>query len=809
MITYDEALSAARVGNALFFLGAGFSIDARNSEGEKLPNGQKFKKILADKMKISSDYNLDVISQHFIDIYGESELLAELKRKYIIASYVDEYNMMAVLGKAHIYTTNYDDLVEQIFSNATKKLRSFTLEDNCKSSNKGSFVLHINGKIENDTTSLENIRLTLGSYDTDFTLSPWIKYLSDDLKSVDAIFIIGHSLLADADIRRLVSSYKDKCFIIQHPEISDNERRILSSYGNVCENGVIQFIKDLSKATVPETSNEFAHLKLNSFRKLVCKSQLTEPSDQEEFDFFIKGDDSNNVYYQNIHGSFSSLINRHQIDTVCKFIEDGKSLILHSNLGNGKSIFLKQVAQNLKHTHFLVYQSNYAANYHKELKKLSEINERIVLVYDPYNSQYDSVSYLKNFVGKNIQFVLIARSAMHENMENRVNEDLSEFDISTIDLNILNKCECEELNLILERYGLWGKDAALSNEKRLDVLTKRCKSSLQEIILYLFDKCDLKKRFEELIKSEHNKQKKRLLILSFINSVIELGFSIDDFNVLFDEINVFKIYTDKFFKEFAYSSYHTEWRIKSPIVAKAMLNSEAISKQDIIKVLIDLTLKLDNLYDGCDLYINALKHLSSCSYLAFIFDYEIDRKELLDYYEAVKSINFNRNNYFFWMQYAIACVNTQSYERAERYFETAYSFAQKRGRTFSTFQIDNHYARFLLERQIFSRNPNEAFVIFMKAHMLLIKSKRDAMSDDNYYQFRVARNYREYYNVFYDKFTTEEQAEFIKACQEIKRNLNIYEKDLRQQGLEIRRDVDECKYNIDYILKNYLLKRND
>lgn len=36
MITYDEALSAARVGNALFFLGAGFSIDARNSEGGKV-----------------------------------------------------------------------------------------------------------------------------------------------------------------------------------------------------------------------------------------------------------------------------------------------------------------------------------------------------------------------------------------------------------------------------------------------------------------------------------------------------------------------------------------------------------------------------------------------------------------------------------------------------------------------------------------------------------------------------------------------------------------------------------------------------
>ena len=62
-----------------------------------------------------------------------------------------------------------------------------------------------------------------------------------------------------------------------------------------------------------------------------------------------------------------------------------------------------------------------------------------------------------------------------------------------------------------------------------------------------------------------------------------------------------------------------------------MLNSQVFTKQEIIEILVELTKKIDKISDGGQLLKNALKHLASCSYLSFIFDYEINKKELLAY----------------------------------------------------------------------------------------------------------------------------------------------------------------------------------
>ncbi len=152
------------------------------------------------------------------------------------------------------------------------------------------------------------------------------------------------------------------------------------------------------------------------------------------------------------------------------------------------------------------------------------------------------------------------------------------------------------------------------------------------------------------------------------------------------------------------------------------------------------------------------------------------------------------------MQYAIACVNTHEYERAEMYFKTAYSFASKKSYGFSTFQIDNHFARFLLERQIYHRNPIDAFRNFSKAHNLLISAHRDIEQNDRYYQFKVAKCYKDFFEIFYQQFNEEEKKIFVSKCKEINSNLAIYEKETYNPHEGLRNDVLECKSNLKYIL---------
>lgn len=800
MITYEEALSSAQAGKVVFIVGAGFSTGATNRLGKKLPTGNELKNTLSKELDFDSDYNLEVISQQYLDQFGENQLIKILKDTFLIDSVSEFYKLLSCLKKAHYYTTNFDNLIEEIYKNTNKEIKSFTLKDNIKKAAKGLFVLHINGKIEQDTETLEGIRLTLDSYDKSFFSSPWIKYFCDDLRGADAIFILGYSILADLDLRRIISAYKDKIFIIQYPELSVKDKKVLEKYGRVIENGIGNFIKDLSKTPIPPKPDTIEKMKLKCFHSKTGSYIIEKANDQQLFDFFIKGDlFEKEIFYQNENQKFTFLINREQLLKAKNFLDEGSSIIIHSNLGNGKSVFLEQLIRISNDYNFYIYDNNVGQDFYKELKTLHNLAQKTVVVFDPYNAHYEVIKYINHLGETNLRFLFIARTAMNELFEDRLEKGLSYLVFRHIDLNVLSNKECLELNEILFNNGLWGKDSASSQDLRLRILSQKCKANLQNIILYLFENSEIKHKFINIISKSKSNQARKILIILFINTVLELQLRNDDLNALY-KVDIYKLMKNSGFSELIQYNSADGWVAKSPIISKAMLNSPAFNKNEIMETLKDLTIKLDKLYDGCQVYINALKQLGSCSYLSFIFNYDIDKKEILDYFETVKNIDFNKNNYFFWMQYAIACVNTHEYERADQYFKTAYSFARKKSRGFSTFQIDNHFARFLLDRQIYYRNPTNAYNNFVNAHNLLIRAHRDMELNDRYYQFRVARCYKDYFEIFYQQFNDEEKNDFINKCREIDKNLTVYEKESNRSNTDLRNDVLECKNNIKYIL---------
>lgn len=801
MITYEMALKAAKSGDATFIIGAGFSIGAQNDQQKKLVSGDELKEKLAKKIGLRSSYPLNVVSQDYLEQEGEKSLLSVLKEEFIVSSYCDEYNKLSTLSKAHFYTTNYDNLIEKIYEDNGKKIKSFDLSEKIDDKKKNLFVMHLNGKIEKDTNTLDNIRLTMGSYDSDFNSSPWIKYFADELKSVDAIFIVGYSLIADSDLRRLLKDHKNKCFIIQHSEIDHKDLSYLHQYGHVIENGVHKFLDDLQKCKEP-TVQPISFDNLKSFIKINQTHNYQTPTDQQVFDCLIKGNTGREIFCQDINQKFTYLVNRQQLQDVAMSLNSGKNVIIHSDLGNGKSVFIQQLALIVNDRIFLEFNYNSTRDFYKEVRQISKKGENVVLVFDPYNTQYEFISTLFSLELPNIQFLLAARTAMHENIESRVEKDLKIDRRQIFDLNYLTQEECVELNDLFSKYGLWGKDASLSSQRKINILGTLCKRNFQSIILYLFDNSEIKNKLTQIIAESKSENAKKLLILSFVNVVLELQIKNTDFEILYNKIDVRSLFRSELFSEFSYyNGGEKEWCIKSAIIAKAMLNSQVFTKQEIIEILVELTKKIDKISDGGQLLKNALKHLASCSYLSFIFDYEINKKELLAYFEDVKETRFNKSNYFFWMQYAIACVNTHEYVRAGKYFDTAYSFAKSLGGRFSTFQIDNHYARFLLERQIYSRNSKGAFAIFFKAHQLLVKSGNNSIDDNNrYYQFRVARCYKDYYDIFYSDFADKEKTEFIECCKIIAHSLNNYMKE--NEPLSIRKDVKECRDNIRYVLSS-------
>lgn len=813
MITYEQALSYALAGDAIFIVGAGFSLCATNSLGLPLMSGKELAEDLASKVGLAKDTPLDIVSQEYIDTIGEHSLAQYLKNQYEVEEFNECYNVFSKVKELKVYTTNYDNLLELVCKHNKKKIKSYNLSARINKVNKKNMVLHLNGSVEELEDGLpDNFYLTHLSYNqSPLYNSPWYPYIKDEIRSSKVVFVIGLSFKSDLDLRRLINSDPEitgKCFIIESPYLSDNDKAYLSKYGHVIQNGIETFCKDLNNSTPEPEERALSSYRFKSFKEYKRTKAYKGLSDQEMFNMFFLGEINNNAFYQNEKGQFISLVNRSELIESIQCLKDGKSIIVHSDLGNGKTVFLKELLFQLHDFKIFFMLSRQNEKYKKEVELLSESEKKILVVVDPYNLHLKDFEMFKNYDLSNLQFVLLARTAMHENCSNILYDIIDQmqgidFSPNPFNLNKLDSREQLELCNLMSLFGFWGDQTHHAQIEKLKLLSSHLGGKFQNILLYFFKEGQIKEKFENILQNIlSDKTVLRIIILSFINEILELNLENDDFNIIFDHDNIDKIIRrrrDDLGELIDYNS--NQLRVKSSIISKALIGSHVIPKEEVLDTLLMVTKRLDLLHDGNRKYTDALKNLSSASYLSFIFDYNLDSKILIAYYEKIKELNFYKLNLFFWEQYAIACVNIKDFPRAKKYFQTSYSLAKKRGKAFSSFQIDNHYARYLLESQLYSRNHETALNTFIEAHSLLTKKYiYDDAINDRYYQFRVAVIYKEYYDVFYDSFNADEKSLFLSRCQEIFDRLKFYMKN--NTAIEYRRYIIDCYRNLEYILKS-------
>ena len=115
-------------------------------------------------------------------------------------------------------------------------------------------------------------------------------------------------------------------------------------------------------------------------------------------------------------------------------------------------------------------------------------------------------------------------------------------------------------------------------------------------------------------------------------------------------------------------------------------------------------------------------------------------------------------------------------DRAEKYFETAYALARSRG--YATFQIDNHFARFLLLRAIESGDHETCMASFRGARNIIENQIKD---DRFHYPFRVARTYHMFYEKFESRVTPSHKEEVGRAAEYISRRIEALPNERRSQ----------------------------
>lgn len=181
--TYERLKRLISTGNAIVFVGAGFSKESINIIGSTPPlakdlalqisnkSANYLKEIDADSHYIEEIKQCDdlmVASDFFLNnIPQKDELLQLLKNNYTIKDVTQEQVDIFSMKWRRIYTTNYDNAIELSLIKSGKSVTPLTLEDAPNQYKSAEDIcLHINGRIERSKESdLDSaIKLTTSSY---------------------------------------------------------------------------------------------------------------------------------------------------------------------------------------------------------------------------------------------------------------------------------------------------------------------------------------------------------------------------------------------------------------------------------------------------------------------------------------------------------------------------------------------------------------------------------------------------------------------------------------------------------------------
>jgi hypothetical protein len=108
-----EAIRHALDGNALLFVGSGFSRYALNVQNKQLPTGKHLAALLSAALGRDTDAALDIIADQYLERFGETSLIQLLREALIVKETVEAQRTTLSLPWRRIYTTNYDDVVER------------------------------------------------------------------------------------------------------------------------------------------------------------------------------------------------------------------------------------------------------------------------------------------------------------------------------------------------------------------------------------------------------------------------------------------------------------------------------------------------------------------------------------------------------------------------------------------------------------------------------------------------------------------------------------------------------------------------
>ncbi|VTU25010.1 hypothetical protein SRS16CHR_03573 [Variovorax sp. SRS16] len=748
--------------------------------------GRAFARYLYEQAGVTTeDDNLALASQLYETKFGAAKLAELCRDVFTIRTPSNHHTALLNLPWQRIYTTNYDDLLEKSGSEVGKALASVTLDDAPeKFLSNARVCLHINGLI-NRLSALDLVggfKLTASSYLNDaFTTSTWSSVFRQDFRLARAIIFVGYSMY-DLDIQRIVHSEdtKDKTFFITSPPKGGGttpDDVFLPIFGEVCSIGIENFatqIAEIVKKYRPQT-------KIETFVALekveaVPVGRIPTNSDIEKL--FLYGTLEKLLIPSN---SLVDPDRYYVVDRISKLkieerLRDEQDIVITSNLGNGKTVALEQISAALAAQGWNVFKvSSDTKDARKEgLRALSLAGNTVVLI-DNYIPLLDFIDFLSiRRTGRNFRFLLTVRTHVHEAFLDRLEQALRTQSVASFDLNRLTKSESQEIVKLIDNFGLWADFSGWSDVQKLRLITSECDSQLHQVLLKLYQSPHIAAKVTELF-SSIRPNVRRIAIAAFV--IRGSGLS-SDRRLLNDLLRGSPLVrlsnADRESVKFLWDDSSGHIRLKSSVLAEYYLTSLG-DAAEVVDVLIEMYFRAYEMRPVGKEYDFFIRSVMSFSALQKMLPRSGLRGATIRFYEAIQTSPFTRKNPHYWLQYAIARLSFEdNLTEIAPYFQSAYAFAKLSN--YDTYQIDNHFARFLLVQAARESNVDISYEKYKEAKGILLKQ---TLHEQKYYPYRVASGVLDFVKTHVASLDPHRRRDVIQFCGEVQKRIGRLPMEMR------------------------------
>jgi hypothetical protein len=619
---------------------------------------------------------------------NRAKLYQTLYNLFTISELSDEQR--SVLGRRwlRIFTTNYDDAIELAYQKAGIAHSSFDYSDPIPRKLPINSIIHIHGVIRkcNEDNVLDQLVLNQNSYIRQyFESSPWFGELDRAIDHCSACFFVGYSL-SDYHIAALLlqkPQRKEKIFFITKDIPAEIPRRQLEQFGQITPIGLSGFSQFCEATPAPPAITDLRLLRgVKYLDPLRDNKAIVPPTPNEILRLVTYGDFNVQRCLTNLPAANYVVPREAAALAAAEEVDRAKSILLHSYLGNGKTVFIPILAYHLSMKGYRCFVcQTLGPEILQEIRALQD-QQKPLIFFDSYDVAVASISSFEEFVPQ-CKYVVCVRTGVQEVRLHEIQDKFPQ-PVRRVSLNGLNADDRRQFRELLDSAGLLGK----RDQEIIDAHDYR------EIVTSIYNhegiRSRLKIEIEPLVSDERVAS---ILIAGLLLSWIGQKSEPSLLRAItgrdpYVELMRFKAVASEIFKLDSdtldvRSSIFAEYVLKTHCPTKVLLN--------VVERLIVTAVqrKRERGFQGI------LSKLMRVATLKSITSGPKNLDIIQELFEKLqRDIGINKEP-LFWLQYAILMNEIGALPEAEQFLATAYKRAEAADR-FETFQIDTYALRLLL-----------------------------------------------------------------------------------------------------------------